>query len=68
LQLFAIAVDAYRLKPNASAKEFDAIVDQVVEGLKAKGFTGNGLGPHAIKTSFKKGLELARDKGLKLTD
>jgi hypothetical protein len=56
LQLFAIAVDAYCLKPNASAKEFDAIVDQVVEGLTAKGFTGNGLGPDAIKKSFKKGL------------
>lgn len=68
LQLFAIAVDAYGLKPKASATELDAIVNQVIDGIAAKGFTGNGLGPDAIKKSFKKGLEQALTKGLKLTD
>lgn len=68
LQLFAIAVDAYGLKPKASATELDVIVDQVIEGISAKGFTGNGLGPDAMKKSFKKGLEQALTKGLKLTD
>jgi hypothetical protein len=67
LQLFAIAVDAYGLKPNASATALDAIVEKVVEGLQARGFVGNGLGPDAIRKSFKKGREQAYTKGLKLT-
>ena len=42
--------------------------NHVIDGIAAKGFTGNGLGPDAIKKSFKKGLEQALTKGLKLTD
>lgn len=68
LQLFAIAVDAYGLKPNASPTELDEIVEQVVIGIKAKGFIGNGLGAAAFKTSFKEGLAQALAKGLKLTE
>jgi hypothetical protein len=68
LQLFAIAVDAYGLKPNASATALEAIVESVVDALQARGFTGNGLGPDAIRKSFKKGLEQALKKGLKLKE
>jgi hypothetical protein len=68
LQLLAIAIDAYGLKPNPSATDLEKVVAQVVEGIAVKGFIGNGLGVDAFKKSFRVGLEQVREKGLRLSE
>lgn len=68
LQIFAVVVDAYGLKPHAPATEMIKRLDEIIEGLAADGFIGNGLGRDAFKKSFIEGRAIAIKRGLKFSD